>query len=72
MKTTLFILMILLMGCSDVPVNQKEKKAEHEYRDSYNHVFKITLEGHEYWLFEGYSKGGIIHSESCPCKNKSK
>ena len=35
-------------------------------------IYSIEIEGHEYILFNGYRKGGIIHSESCPCRKEAK
>ena len=35
-------------------------------------IYSLEIEGHEYIIFNGYHKCGIIHSESCPCKEKSK
>ena len=32
-------------------------------------IYSIEIEGHEYIIFDGVRKGGIIHSESCPCRN---
>ena len=31
-------------------------------------IYSIEIEGHEYIIFDGAYKGGIVHSESCPCK----
>lgn len=31
-------------------------------------IYSIEIEGHEYIIFDGMRKGGIVHSESCPCK----
>lgn len=31
-------------------------------------VRTVEVKGHEYIIFDGYYKGNIIHSESCPCK----
>lgn len=41
------------------------------------HVYKMTVEGHEYLMFEGYSVGygtpiSVVHSASCPCHDKEK
>ena len=33
-------------------------------------VYSIEIEGHQYIIFDGAYKGGIIHSESCECKKK--
>ena len=35
-------------------------------------IYSIEIEGHDYIIFDGYRKGGIIHSESCPCKKEAK
>ena len=34
------------------------------------HIYSIEIEGHDYILFNGYRKGGIVHSASCPCKKE--
>lgn len=36
------------------------------------HIYSINIEGHDYIVFDGYNKGGITHSESCPCKKEAK
>ena len=33
-------------------------------------IYSIEIEGHDYIVFDGYRKGGIVHSESCPCKKE--
>lgn len=38
-------------------------------------IIKVTVEGHEYLMFEGYSVGygtpiSVVHSASCPCHNQ--
>ena len=33
-------------------------------------IYSIEIEGHCYIVFDSYRKGGIIHSESCPCKKE--
>lgn len=38
--------------------------------EKYCGLVKIVFEGHEYLVDEGYRKGGICHSESCPCKKR--
>jgi hypothetical protein len=30
----------------------------------------VEIEGHLYVIYSGTYKGGIIHAEHCPCKNK--
>ena len=34
-------------------------------------IYSISIEGHEYIVFDGAYKGSIIHSESCPCKKRA-
>lgn len=36
-------------------------------KSAYTFIYSIEIEGHEYIIFDGFRKGGIIHSESCPC-----
>ena len=31
----------------------------------------VTLDGHEYWVYDGSYAGGIVHSASCPCHTKN-
>ena len=31
-------------------------------------ITKITFEGHEYLIYDGYNSGSMCHSESCDCK----
>lgn len=33
-------------------------------------IYSIEFEGHKYIIFSGFRQGGIIHSESCPCKKE--
>ena len=35
-------------------------------------VYSIEIEGHQYIIYSGSYKGGIVHSESCPCKKEEK
>lgn len=39
------------------------------------YVYKVTVEGHEYLMFESHSVGygtpiSVVHSASCPCHDK--
>lgn len=34
-----------------------------------NDVHLVEIEGHQYIIYDGLYKGGIIHAEHCPCKN---
>ena len=31
-------------------------------------VYTVTVEGHDYVIYDGYHQGGIVHAESCWCK----
>lgn len=60
---------LCLVGCGEngdsasAPSNEKCFK-----RSVSTRIYSIRIEGHEYIVFDGTSKGGIIHSESCPCR----
>lgn len=61
MKKLLFFAVIVLCGCYDkAPVR----------RNGTNCLFIETIEGHDYVVYDGYNKGGIVHAESCSCKRK--
>lgn len=86
MKKILFILLLAIacLGCErGVRVDLKAENAIYGWTYisddnvmSYEKFRKITIDGHEYLLFvnkNGYSGGiCVIHSESCPCKQKKK
>lgn len=52
----------LLLGCKD--------KAP-ESRNGTNAIYVEEVRGHEYVIYDGYNKGGIVHAESCPCKQNT-
>ena len=53
---------LILAGCDEPPVSEK-------HIDSISYTVRtVEINGHEYIIFDGYRKGNIIHSESCPCK----
>lgn len=58
-----------LAGCS---VNDDSAsgplKEKYFKKSASTYIYSIEIEGHEYIIFEGFRKGGIIHSESCTCK----
>lgn len=83
MKKFLFILLltIVCVGCERVGsrVNTQEQKVENAMygwtvMDRGNKFRTITIDGHEYLFFVNYNFHSIavVHSESCPCKNKKK
>lgn len=62
-KVLLVFAVIVLCGCySEAP-----KK-----RNGTNLLFIETVRGHDYVIYDGYNKGGIVHAESCQCKRKEK
>ena len=38
--------------------------------DASRHIYSVKIEGHIYLVYSGSYKGGIIHAEHCPCKDK--
>lgn len=53
---------LVLAGCDEPPGAER-------HIDSLSYTVRtVEIKGHEYIIFEGYRKGNIIHSESCPCK----
>jgi hypothetical protein len=54
---------VALVGCTS------QRNPETEYPGGSIQVIKF--EGHEYLSFDGnHYDGGVVHSESCPCKSK--
>jgi hypothetical protein len=75
MKTILFndVLVIAsalcLAGCGVKDDSASAPSKEKYFKQSVStHIYSIEIEGHEYIIFDGAYKGGIIHSESCPCR----
>lgn len=62
---------LCLAGCDD-DVNSTSTSVPPEERyfkkSATTFIYSIEIEGHEYIIFDGMRKGGIIHSESCQCK----
>lgn len=46
----------------------REQAARKSFWDV-SEVKVVTVKGHEYIIVDGSNRGGIVHSESCPCKN---
>lgn len=61
---------LCLAGCS-VKDDSASVPPEERYfkKSATTFIYSIEIEGHEYIIFDGMRKGGIVHSESCPCKN---
>lgn len=67
MKKLLLLTSVLLVaGCGEY------KEPETRFGYGANEVFVVNVKGHDYVIFDGYNKGGIVHAESCPCKQKGK
>lgn len=47
---------------------EREQAARSSFWDT-SEVKVVTVKGHEYIIVNGSNRGGIVHSESCPCKN---
>ena len=75
MKKTLFNYALIiasalcLSGC-EVRTDIPDPKHNAIMVDKWSHLHVIDVKGHEYIVFGGGYQGGIIHSESCPCKKK--
>lgn len=64
----IFISVIASIGLVFSPLQSSSLTNEESIERLYD-IKKITLEGHEYWHFTKFRRGGgICHSESCPCR----
>ena len=64
---------LCLSGCEEHTDSSSTQPNRKGFKDSFHScIYSLEIEGHAYIIFDGYHKGGIIHSESCPCKEKSK
>ena len=52
-----------------VEASQERERAARESFWDVSEVKVVTVKGHEYIIVNGSNRGGIVHSESCPCKN---
>ena len=52
-----------------VEASQERERAARESFWDVSGVKVVTVKGHEYIIVNGSNRGGIVHSESCPCKN---
>ncbi len=76
----LFILLVLiLVGCNDKPFEEPIPVKENlslEVNDINSKnitgwLREIKFKNHEYLIYDSGNGKAIIHSESCPCKNKN-
>lgn len=87
MKKLLFILFVLLtyVGCNTIPNRNEYTNKEENAEFGWNYIDKrvkfrrVIIDEHQYILFMTTHCGGygspiitVVHSESCPCKNKKK
>ena len=60
---------LCLAGCGINDDSASDPSKEKYFKKSVSTcIYSIEIERHEYIIFDGAYKGGIVHSESCPCK----
>ncbi len=60
----------LILGVAAALTSCSKEGHNTYYSNGTDDVFVVNIQGHDYLIYRGYSKGGICHSESCKCKNK--
>ena len=63
---------LCLAGCEEYDTTPAQSNVKYYRRTRGTAIYSICIEGHEYIILNGYRKGSIIHSESCPCKKEAK
>ena len=64
-KIGLIMLLVTLIGCVKHTEPTEDKYAPE------NDIVVVEVQGHEYLIWNGHKKGGIVHSASCPCHLKT-
>jgi len=64
----LIVSMVAEGTAQDAEGSAREQAARESFWDI-SEVKVVTVKGHEYIIVNGSNRGGIVHSESCPCKN---
>jgi len=59
----------LMLGVAVILASCSKQGHNIYYSNGTDDVFVANIQGHDYLIYSGYSKGGICHSESCKCKN---
>lgn len=60
---------LCLAGCEEHPASEPEQSNVKCYMRTFcTVIYAVCIEGHDYIVFDGYRKGGIVHSASCPCR----
>ena len=75
MKKKIYLLLLafpLIVGCGKSNINYKRNKESHKDVGFSDEVYIVEVDSHKYVIFNGYYKGGIVHAESCRCKEKNK
>lgn len=70
MKKKIYLLLLtlpLLVGC-EVDGRKENRKMV----SSADEIYTVEVEGHKYVIYDGYNQGGIVHAESCQCKETKK
>ena len=67
---TLLLAIILLVIVSSCTENMSGKRTSKVIENSVYGIEEFTWKGHDYLKY--YTQGGIIHSESCKCKEAKK
>lgn len=68
MKKKIYLLLFalpLIVGC-EVDGRKESKKMV----SSTDEIYIVEIEEHKYVIYDGYYQGGIVHAESCWCKDK--
>lgn len=63
----LSVIIGLVLLCTAIDESAQEQAARESFWDI-SDVKVVTVKGHEYIIVNGSNRGGIVHSESCPCK----
>ena len=69
MKKKIYLLLFALpfiVGCESL----NEGKENRKIVGSVDEIYIVEIEGHKYVIYDGYYQGGIVHAESCPCKER--
>lgn len=73
-KILILLIAICCCGCNTTDVRKSTTydvvPLKIYVSDATKSIYTIEIEGHVYVVFSGTYKGGIIHAEHCPCKNK--
>ena len=70
---TVVILAILFVICKcALNINKQYSNKDGAWKSQSRAVYTkvVEIKGHEYIVMDGVYSGNIVHSESCPCKNK--